>query len=302
VTWRQIQRELTAELAAAGIEPAAREARALLASVLAVSEVRIHREPETGLTDEHVTRLRALGRRRAGREPLAWLTGQVGFCGLDFAIRPGVLVPRPDSEVLVETAWQRARTLHRPDGQPLRLLDACCGSGCIGISLAVLLRQAGRLVRLELTDLDETALACARQNLRQHRLPEAGLLQADLIPAGAVEPYDLIVANPPYIPSGQIDSLLPEVSRFEPRLALDGGPDGLGLCRRLIAAGAQHLSADGWLYLEHGFDQGDRIGAALLAEGFAQIEQVRDYAGHLRVCGGCPGRTPAARVPDATDR
>ena len=216
--------------------------------------------------------------------PLAYILGQTAFGGLDFVVGPGTLVPRPDSEVLVETA--RRLLAERGSRGEVRLLDTCTGSGAIGICLAWQLDQDGYRVRLSLVDREADALAWARRNSRL--LPERvalRVIQADLFP-GDEDPYDLVTANPPYIPSDQIDHLMPEVSVHEPRMALDGGPDGLAFYRRLAGQAPAHLRRDGFLVLEHGYDQADAISAILSAQGFAVRPAVLDFGGHLRVTAG----------------
>lgn len=282
---RSIVIDLEKRFGDAGLADARREARLLIAQVLDCPVHAIHAHPERMVEAGQVEQIVALAMRRSNREPFAWLTGNVDFCGLSFQVGPGVLVPRPDSEMLVETARSIASQL--AGRSPLRILDCCAGSGCIGISLAILLESAGRKVDLTLTELDPVAASYARANLVRHDLVNrARLMQTDLFPSAGEVMFDLIVANPPYIDTGVIDTLMPEVSRYEPRLALDGGPDGLTVCRRLIKEAPSRLASPGWLLLEHGYDQEAPIAALLAAAGYTELLAVKDYSGQPRVSGG----------------
>ena len=282
---RSIVSELEKWFGEAGLDEARREARYLVAQVLGRPMHSIHAHPEYLVEAEQLEQIITLARRRSNREPLAWLTGSVDFCGLTFQVGPGVLVPRPDSETLVETARTVASRI--TGRSPLRLLDCCAGSGCIGISLAILLENDGRQVDLTLTELDPVAAGYAQANLIKHDLVNrARLVQTDLFPSAGEVMFDMIVANPPYIDSGVIDTLMPEVSRHEPRLALDGGPDGLAVCRRLIREAPARLDSPGWLLLEHGYDQEAPIAALLAAAGYSELLAVKDYGGQPRVSGG----------------
>ena len=194
--------------------------------------------------------------RRRGREPVARITGRREFWGLDFEITPAVLVPRPESELLVETA------LARLGDRAARwaVADVGTGSGCLAVALARELPRA----RVTATDISPEALAAARRNAARHGAEDrVAFHRADLLD-GLPGPYDLIVSNPPYVPDAVIDTLTPEVSRHEPAAALQGGPDGLTTVRRLVAAAADRLRPGGWLVLEIGAGQsGD---AAVIAQ------------------------------------
>jgi release factor glutamine methyltransferase len=286
---RQMVHDLADRFAAAGIESPRREAALLVAAGLGVDLAAVYGRPERLLTDEAAAAIDRLGRARAERQPLAYLIGRVDFCGLSFRVGPGVLVPRPDSECLVETALNAVD----PNWEdPIRILDLCTGTGCIGISLARRLNERNRACLLALTESDPEAADYARQNLADHRLEEtARLIRTDLFPPvdddWLAERYHLIVGNPPYIPAGQIDDLMPEVSRYEPRQALNGGPDGLAFYRRIIEAAPAYLRDGGWLLLEHGFDQSETIAALLDTNGrFDRMAAVHDFGGNPRVSGG----------------
>ena len=218
--------------------------------------------------------------RRAAREPLAYITGEQSFMGLPFVVSSDVLIPEQDTENLVEEALRLI-----DDGS--RILDLCTGSGCILLSL---LHYSNGCVGVG-TDLSPAALAVARQNAAV--LDPAGRavwLQGDLFealeapaPARIPDRFDLIVSNPPYIRTEVIDTLAPEVRCAEPRLALDGGVDGLDFYRRIIRQAPRHLVIGGRLMLEIGYDQGEAVRRLLAGEDYYGIEIIRDYGGHDRI-------------------
>ena len=192
--------------------------------------------------------------RRRRREPVARITGRREFWGLDFEITPAVLVPRPESELLVETALARLgdRTTR------WELADVGTGSGCLAIALARELPRA----RVAATDICPDALAVARRNAARHRAADRVTFHHTDLLDGLPGPFDLIVSNPPYVPDGVVDTLAPEVGRHEPAAALRGGPDGLDTVRRLIAA-TDRLRPGGWLVMEVGAGQsGDAVAIA----------------------------------------
>ncbi len=214
-------------------------------------------------------------RERCRRVPLAYLLGQTEFMGLPFAVRPGVLIPRQDTETLVE--W----VLEETDGEGKNLLDLCCGSGCIGLSLAKL----GGFEAV-LCDLSDTAVEVSRENAARLGC-RARIYQGDLFAALPVGlRFDVIVSNPPYIQSAVIEGLMPEVRDYEPRMALDGAEDGLLFYRRIAAQAGAWLVPGGRLYLEIGYDQGESVPFLLREAGFLQVEVRRDLAGQTRVVRG----------------
>ena len=212
----------------------------------------------------------ALVRREAG-EPIAYIRGIKEFHGLAFGVDQRALIPRPETELLVseaehEVAW-RLTSAPRPSGTPdLRVVDVGTGSGAVAISLASLLRKRRMLgdVTILAVDCSTDALDLARENAVSHAVADVvSFAQADLLPA-AEPPFDLILANLPYIPSGEVDSL-PIAASFEPRLALDGGNDGLAVVRRLVAALPEALLRNGAALLEIGFNQGMAVESAVAA-------------------------------------
>lgn len=220
---------------------------------------------------------------RASRVPLQYLTGKQDFMGLTFHVDERVLIPRQDTETLAELV------LRENPEENIRLLDLCTGSGCLAVSLAVL----GGYEEVDAGDISPDALEVAEENGR--RLGgNVHFVESDLF--SALDPgkaYDVIVSNPPYIPTEVIEGLEPEVRDYEPRMALDGSGDGLAFYRRLAAESPSHLKPGGRLYLEIGWDQGESVEALLRENGFEDIEVVRDDAGNCRVV---RGKRPGAGI------
>lgn len=219
--------------------------------------------------------------RRGRRVPLQQITGCQAFMGLDFQVNEHVLVPRQDTEILVEEVLREMQ-----DG--MRVLDLCTGSGCILISLL----HYSNYCKGVGTDISREALEVARRNGVSLLGPEREytFLESDLF-ARVEGKYDIIVSNPPYIRQAEIETLMPEVRDHEPRQALDGGKDGLDFYRRIAAESSLYLSGGGRLYLEIGCDQGDAVQELLLQQGFREVNVVQDYGGLDRVvCGYWPIR------------
>lgn len=262
-------------LKAHGVDQARTDAELLLAHCLPLPKIELYLEPQRSLTAEQQSLYRELIERRALRQPLQYITGVQEFMSLEFRVSKDVLIPRPDTEVLVETALTWART----QAPPLRLLDLCTGSGAVAVSLGHYLSAA----EIWAGDISEGALEIARANASRHGV-KAHFLQGDLVrPFLAHAPFHLVTANPPYIPSGDIPGLEPEVSLAEPRMALDGGSDGLDFYRRLGVEVPSLLCPGGKLIVEIGWDQANAVRAILSTAGFEAIEVVRDYAGRDRV-------------------
>ncbi len=215
--------------------------------------------------------------RRAAGEPVQYILGSADFMGLRFRVDHGVLIPRQDTETLVEAALIDLR--QRP-GQPT-LLDLCCGSGCVGLSLASLAPHA----RITLTDISPEALEIAKANQKALEV-RAEFRQGDLFNALDRERFDVITANPPYIPSGELPALQREV-RFEPALALDGGADGLDFYRRIAEAAPDHLNPGGALFLEVGIRQAQPVLELVKAHlPCAEAGTIKDLNGVERVVFG----------------
>lgn len=272
ITYREALRRGEDRLAKAGVEEAALDAWLLFSWVTDISRAVYFMDSGRLWTDrEEQERYEAVIGKRAERIPLQYLIGVQQFMGLDFQVTPAVLIPRQDTETLVEYALQR---LCPGD----RVLDLCAGSGCIGISLTKL---GG--ARVCCADISEEALEVARINGRRLGCDEIEWVQSDLLEKIKEKDFDMIVSNPPYIPSEVIDGLLPEVRDHEPRLALDGTADGLAFYRRLAAECGEYLKPGGALCLEIGYDQGEAVSGLLNAAGWEQVHVRKDAVGQDRV-------------------
>ena len=271
-----------------GFDDPLQEARALVRALLGMDLARQWAHPDYLLTGEETSRLEEALARRLLHQPLEQIAGQASFDGLFFQVSPQVLIPRPETELLVEEAFRVCRERAARGGR-LTILDSFTGTGALGISLGRRLTEAGLAYQLSLADLSAGALDLARENARHH-LPDVPLAfyLCDIWPEEG-GPYDLVTANPPYIPRAEIPGLMPEVARFEPDLALDGVVDGLDFYRRLAKEGAGHLVQGGHLIVELGAGQADRVVALFEDRGWKQERQVKDLAGHERLLGfGAP--------------
>jgi release factor glutamine methyltransferase len=260
----------------------------LLAHVLATSRVRLYVDLDRPLAKEELTAFRALIERRTSGEPTQYLTGKKEFYNRSFKVDSRVLIPRPETELLVEAAL---RVL--PKDAPSRTLDVCTGSGCIAISLAAERPQASVLA----TDLSPDACALARENAEALNVgARVTIVQGDLFaPVPADAHFQLVVSNPPYIASGEIPGLSAEVRR-EPHLALDGGKDGLALVRRVIEGARRCLLPGGLLAMEIGDTQGAALQELLQAAGFENARVEKDLERRDRLAFGTQ---PAAPKPQA---
>lgn len=254
-----------------GLIPAS-EVKLLLRHVLGCAPADIAAHPERLLTPDESERFATLVTRRAGGEPIAYLTGCREFYGRNFQVTPAILIPRPETELLVEVALSKVSR-----GDTPRILDLGAGSGCVAITLAL---ELG--CEVTAVDVSADALAVARNNAARLR-GDVAFVESDWFSAVEGE-FDLIVGNPPYVAEG--DSHLEEGDlRFEPPRALACGPDGLSAIRRIVADAPRHLATGGSLFLEHGYDQAEAVCALLAQAGFEGIEQHRDLAGIVRVSG-----------------
>jgi release factor glutamine methyltransferase len=252
------------------------EARVLLREVLKQSDAWLLAHDDELLTVEQAQQYVALVVRRVAGEPMAYITGSREFHGREFRVTPAVLIPRPETELLVELALQRL-----PVDVPCRVLDLGAGSGCIGITIAAERPQA----QVTLVDASQAALEIVRTNAAQWASANTTLLHSDWYSAVANERFDLIVANPPYVAEGDAHLQQGDL-RFEPHSALASGVDGLNDLQQIIARAPQHLHAGGWLLLEHGFDQAVACAWLLEAAGFQEVFNTRDLADMPRVSGG----------------
>ena len=253
------------------------DARLLLEQVCGCTHVDLIAHPERHLLAPEAAQFDALVERRATGEPLAYLVGSAYFYGLEFYVSPAVLIPRPDTDVLVEQAKKQAKKLAAP-----RVVDMGTGSGIIAIVLARLCPSA----QLTAVDVSDAALDVARSNAVRHGAQIRFLAGNWYAPLGA-ERFDLIIANPPYVADGDPHLLLDGLP-FEPQLALtDGTSDGLACIRALIDGAGKHLLPGGWLLIEHGYDQAVKVRELLDATGFTEVGSWCDNAAIERVSGGC---------------
>lgn len=227
------------------------------------------------LTAEEEAQFEMLILRRAAGEPVAYIIGEKEFMGLSFHLNSDTLIPRPDTETVVEYLIEKYR------GCSPKILDLCCGSGCIGISLGVFLKGS----YVTLCDISDGALSAARENIELHGLnSRASVKRTDVLSDSISGKYDIIVSNPPYIPSPVVDRL--NVAKTEPRLALDGGNDGLSFYRAMTAKAFSALENGGTLAYEIGFDQRGAVEALMKEAGFLNIDAKKDYGGNDRLVSG----------------
>ncbi len=265
----------TQRFSEAGIAGARLEAQLLLAHVLQCTRTQLYMAFDKPLADTELAGYRALIKRRLGGEPVAYLLGEHEFWGLPLFVDPSVLVPRPDTETVIEVA----RTLLADRAAPCRALDLCTGSGAIALGLAKELPAAQVIA----TDVSAEAVAIAIRNIERNGFSDrVSVRQGDLFAPVADESFDLIASNPPYIASHIIATLSPEVRR-EPVLALDGGADGLVFYDRILAGAMAHLSPGGALLVEHGYDQADAVHLRFERAGFTGVTLVHDLAKQPRV-------------------
>jgi release factor glutamine methyltransferase len=265
-------------LAKKSIESPRLQAELLLAHVLGLERMKLYLNFERVLAPAEVDRFRDLIRRRGQREPLQHIVGSTSFCGLELAVNRHVLVPRPETELLAEAGWTFLST-HNP--QPSTALDFGTGSGCLAIALAVKSPDA----RVHALDLSADALEIAKQNAARHQvLQRIQFVCGDgfaALPDGSR--FDLIISNPPYVATAEIESLEPEVRDYDPRSALDGGADGLDFYRRFAAEARPFLQTGGRLMLEFGDGQADAIKAIFETQNWVVEAVKEDYSQRPRI-------------------
>lgn len=271
--------ETTARLAAAGCVSAEAEARWLLEEALGIGPGTLPARRAERLPPPAATRLERMVARRVAGEPLQYVTGWAPFGPLRLEVGPGVFVPRPETEIVAERA---ARHLAESGGSAPVAVDLCTGSGAIACFLA----EEVPGVRVLATEIDPGALVWARRNLRDRPVE---LLEGDLdepLPADLEGGVDVLVANVPYVPASAMRLLPRDVHEHEPRLALEGGPDGLDVLRRVVARAPHWLAPGGWVVCEIGADQGEAAAALLLEQGLVSVGVRPDLAGRDRVVEG----------------
>ena len=266
------------------------EVQCLLQAVLQVSRAWLFTHPEQILDTEQQAHYTALFERRLRGEPLAYILGEREFYGLNFRVTPATLIPRADTELLVELALQRipqplpASPCQGRSEHAHHVLDLGTGSGAIALSIA----HARPDIEVTAVDASQDALDVTRFNAQRLEFGNVRLLRSDWFSALEGERFDFIVSNPPYIAAADTHLLQGDL-RFEPRTALASGADGLDDIRRIVAQARLHLNAGGWLLLEHGYDQAERVRELLQCAGFTGIFSACDLAGIERVSGGSSG-------------
>ncbi|MFH2140739.1 MAG: peptide chain release factor N(5)-glutamine methyltransferase [Pseudomonadota bacterium] len=251
------------------------EVQALLQTVLGVNRAYLLAHPERVLTEQELSRYLASLQRRLQGEPLAYILGEREFFGLNFKVTPATLIPRPDTELLVELA------LARISSAVCRVLDLGTGSGAIALAIA----HARPDAEVTAVDASEPALPVALENARRLQIRNTSFVSSDWFSALAGQRFDLIVSNPPYIAENDRHLAQGDL-RFEPATALASGSDGLHDIRRIISEAGAHLVSGGWLMLEHGYDQAEQVRALLQKAGFKNVRSDKDLAGIERVSGG----------------
>lgn len=273
----QKMRHISAILEKNGIEDAAAEAEMLLAETLHISKARLYTD-NPDLPEAIAAQIDSLVSRRVQGEPLQYLIGYVEFFGLRINVGRGVLIPRPETELLVEEAIKLLKRFTIHDSR-LTVLDLCTGSGCIALALAQRFPDAD----VYGVDQSEAALVYATQNALENNIRNVHFKLGDLFEPVHSQRVDCIISNPPYIRRDEITTLQREVKEYEPLEALDGGPDGLDFYRRILGQAPKHLGKNGIIVLEMGLDQSRDIEEIAVKAGFSGIEVIKDYAGIKRI-------------------
>lgn len=270
-------------LTEAGLTDPAPDVEYLITSLLGVRRHELYLDPDRNLTPAETARFREYVARRAAREPAQYITGHVEFYGREFRVTPATLIPRPETELLAEEGLK----VLPPSGTGVAI-DLCTGSGCVAVTIAA--ESPGCAVYA--TDISTDAIAVARENARSLGVEErVRFLAGDLFaPLDEINEQDdkieagLIVTNPPYVSSGDLAGCEPEVRDFEPRGALDGGPDGLDIIRRIITDAPRYLRPGGVLLMEIGYDQAGRVRELAAASGrWKPVELIKDFSGIERI-------------------
>lgn len=279
MTWQALMKEELERLRQADIPEADSDIRLLAMDVAGCTYSTLILRMAEEVTEEQAQRLHAYVTERMTHKPCQYILGTQEFMGYEFATADEVLIPRPETELLVEEACRIAENWKdTPDGRKRRVLDLCCGSGCIGISFSKL-RHGRDLV--ELADISDAAIALTKKN-RERLQADCAVIQTDLF-MQIEGKYDMIVSNPPYIRTDEIPKLMAEVRDFEPHLALDGKADGLYFYDRIIREAREYLYEDGYILFEIGQDQLDAVRGLLVENGYTDIKGIKDYAGFDRI-------------------
>ena len=273
MTYKQAEQQGEQLLQAAGIADAKIDAWLLLEMVAKIDRSFYFMHTNDEVDPEVLTEYKRVVEKRAEHVPLQYITGEQEFMGMAFKVNSNVLIPRQDTETLVEEALKVI-------GPQMDVLDLCTGSGCILLSI---LKNAPT-VRGTGSDVSKQALLVAKENAKLHNL-EAEWVRSNLFDNVSGQ-FDVIVSNPPYIAQAEILTLMPEVGQFEPVQALDGGVDGLDFYRKIVEQAPQYLKENGYLFFEIGWDQGTQVQQLMQEAGFARVTVIKDLAGNDRVVKG----------------
>lgn len=282
MTWQALMKEELERLRQADIPEADSDIRLFAMDVAGCTYSTLILRMAEEAIEEQAQKLHAYVTERMTHKPCQYILGTQNFMGMEFEVAPNVLIPRPETELLVEQACEKLKTLREKkmeqtgDGR-LRVLDMCCGSGCIGISVAKLVPD----VSVDLADISDAAIALTKKN-RERLQADCTVIQTDLF-AQIDGKYDMIISNPPYIRTDEIPKLMAEVRDFEPHLALDGKADGLYFYDKIIREAREYLYEDGYILFEIGQDQLDAVRGLLVETGYVDIEGMKDYAGLDRI-------------------
>ncbi len=286
--YASLYREGEEKLNTAGVSEASLDARLLLEYACGTDHNTLLSHGDMEVSTENEEKYRDYIAKRMDRIPVAYIVGTVDFMGIEFDVTGDVLIPNQDTETLAEEAL---RYLH--DG--MSILDLCTGSGCIALSL---LKYSNDTTAVG-TDMSDGALLMAKKNAEKLGLSERfSVVKADIFPGNLVddagekvsvsdEKYDIIVSNPPYIPTAVIETLEPEVKTFEPYMALDGSEDGLAFYNRIVPGAKEYLYKSGYLLLEIGYDQGEAVKELMEKNGYKDVQVIKDLGGNDRVVSGC---------------
>ena len=261
-------------LSEAGIADARNDAWLLMAMACKIDHTFYYMHMDEEMPEESEHEFDVLIKKRAERVPLQYITGEQEFMGLKFRVNSSVLIPRQDTETLVEEALKVAKP-------GIKIMDMCTGSGCVLISILKNVHDAEGYGY----DISKQAINVAKENAKINEVA-AIFERSNLFEDVVDEKFDMIVSNPPYIRSGEIDELMPEVSCFEPREALDGKEDGLYFYRQMIGQCSNRLTAEGYLLFEIGYDQGEEVSSMMREHGFKEVSVIKDLTGNDRVVRG----------------
>lgn len=268
-------KDAAAALEAAGVSDGRLQAASLLAVALKQGRTFLFAHPEHELTPDEIAAFTSLIQRRSLREPYQYIVGRQEFFGLEFEVTPDVLIPRPETEILIEAAVEQLSDIDKP-----RFCEIGVGSGCISVAILHGLPATTAVAG----DVSKAAIIVARRNAIRHNVADRlTLVESDVFTNIPDERFDAIISNPPYVPSRDIESLQPEVRDFEPPSSLSDGGDGLSIIRRLVEEAPSRLEKGGSLFMEIGFDQSSRVEAMLDRDIWSQVDLLPDLQGIPRI-------------------